>query len=158
MPEGLFGDVVPIELDLEPAPVLLYRHNLRDKCVNAEMALPPDQDFCEAARQNQAEVAVLLAQRDLERTVLTSAHAFRAKVAESQRWSPEAVQKFREAADLSDRHYRLGAVPLATYIELQNSYLAAVEALLDTKIEALKAGLKLQELTGLDFKPVEIAP
>ena len=110
------------------------------------------------ARQHQAEVAVLLAQREMERTVLTSAHAFRAKVAESQRWSPEAVQKFREAADLADRHYRLGAVPIATYIELQNSYLDAVEALLDTKIEALEAGLKLQELTGLDFKPVEIAP
>lgn len=110
------------------------------------------------ARQNQAEVAVLLAQRELERTVLTSAHAFRAKVAESQRWSPEAVQKFREAADLADRHYRLGAVPIATYIELQNSYLDAVEALLDTKIEALEAGLKLQQLTGVDFKPVEIAP
>lgn len=110
------------------------------------------------ARQNQAEVAVLLAQREMERTVLTSAHAFRAKVAESQRWSPEAVQKFREAADLADRHYRLGAVPIATYIELQNSYLDAVEALLDTKIEALEAGLKLQQLTGVDFKPVEIAP
>ena len=68
------------------------------------------------------------------------------------------MQKCREAADLADRHYRLGAVPIATYIELQNSYLDAVEALLDTKIEALEAGLKLQELTGLDFKPVEIAP
>jgi cobalt-zinc-cadmium efflux system outer membrane protein len=110
------------------------------------------------ARQNQAEVAVLLAQRELERTVLTSAHAFRARVAESQRWSSEAVQKFREAADLADRHYRLGAVPIATYIELQNSYLDAVEALLDTKIEALEAGLLLQQLTGVDFKPVEIAP
>lgn len=110
------------------------------------------------ARQNQAEVAVLLAQRELERTVLTSAHTFRAKVAESQRWSPEAVEKFREAADLADRHYRLGAVPIATYIELQNSYLDAVEALLDTKIEALEAGLQLQQLTGVDFKPVEIVP
>jgi len=110
------------------------------------------------ARQNQAEVAVLLAQRELERAVLTSAYAFRAKVAESQRWSPEAVQKFREAADLADRHYRLGAVPIATYIELQSSYLDAVESLLDTKIEALEAGLKLQQLTGVDFKPVEIAP
>lgn len=110
------------------------------------------------ARQNQAEVAVLLAQRELERTVITSAQAFRAKVEESKRWSPEAVQKFREAADLADRHYRLGAVPIATYIELQNSYLDAVEALLDTKIEALEAGLKLQQVTGVDFKPVEIVP
>ena len=33
-----------------------------------------------------------------------------------------------------------------------------IEALLDTKIEALEAGLLLQQLTGVDFKPVEIAP
>ena len=30
--------------------------------------------------------------------------------------------KFRAAAALADRHYRLGAVPIATYVELQNSY------------------------------------
>ena len=44
---------------------------------------------------------------------------------------------------------------MATYVELQNSYLDAVEALLDTQREALEAGLKLQELTGLDFHAVE---
>jgi cobalt-zinc-cadmium efflux system outer membrane protein len=110
------------------------------------------------ARQRQAEVAVLIAQRDLEREVIGTAQTFAAKLAESQRWSPESVRKFREAAELADRHYRLGAVPVATYVELQKAYLEAVEALLDTKREALEAGLKLQQLTGLDFKPVEIVP
>lgn len=110
------------------------------------------------ARQRQAEVAVLVAQRDLEREVIGTAQAFAAKLAESQRWSPESVRKFREAAELADRHYRLGAVPVATYVELQKAYLEAVEALLDTKREALEAGLKLQQLTGLGFKPVEIVP
>lgn len=110
------------------------------------------------ARQRQAEVAVLVAQRELDRAVLTAAQAFLTKVRESQRWSPESVQRFREAAELADRHYRLGAVPIATYVELQNSYLEAVEALLDTKLEALEAGLLLKQLTGLDFNPVEIAP
>jgi LPS export ABC transporter protein LptC len=42
-------------------------------------------------------------------------------------------------------------VPLATYVELQNSYLDAVEALLDTQSETLEAGLKLQQLTGLEL-------
>jgi cobalt-zinc-cadmium efflux system outer membrane protein len=110
------------------------------------------------ARQRQAEVAVLIAQRELEREIIGTAQTFSAKVAESQRWSPESVQKFREAAELADRHYRLGAVPVATYVELQKAYMEAVDALLDTKREALEAGLKLQQLTGLDFKPVEIAP
>jgi cobalt-zinc-cadmium efflux system outer membrane protein len=110
------------------------------------------------ARQRQAAVAVLIAQRELEREVIGTAQTFAAKVAEAQRWSPESVQKFREAAELADRHYRLGAVPVATYVELQKAYREAVEALLDTQREALEAGLKLQQLTGLDFKAVEIAP
>lgn len=110
------------------------------------------------ARQRQAEVAVLVAQRELDRAVLTAAQTFQAKVRESRRWSPESVQRFREAAELADRHYRLGAVPIATYVELQNSYLEAVEALLETKLEALEAGLQLKQLTGLDFHPVEIVP
>ena len=110
------------------------------------------------ARRRQAEAAAAVARREVDREVVTTAAAFAAKLAESRRWSADAVQKFREAAELADRHYRTGAVPVATYVELQNSYLDAVEALLDTQAEALAAGLKLQQLTGLDFNPVEIAP
>lgn len=110
------------------------------------------------ARQRQAEASVLVAQRDLEREVLLAAHAFATKSAEARRWAPDAATKFREAAELADRHYRLGAVPIATYVELQNSYLDAVEALLDTQREGLDAGFKLQQVTGLDFNPVEIVP
>jgi cobalt-zinc-cadmium efflux system outer membrane protein len=110
------------------------------------------------ARRRQAEVALFVAQRELEREVVTAAHAFSIKMAESRRWAPDSVTKFREAAELSDRHYRLGSVPIATYVELQNSYLDAVEALLDTQREALEAGLKLQQITGLNFNPADIAP
>ena len=96
-------------------------------------------------------------QRELDREILTAALAFKTKLAESRRWSPDAANKFREAAELADRHYRLGAVPIATYVELQNSYLDALESLLDTQSEALSAGLKLQQLTGLDIHPVQIS-
>ncbi|RXK54387.1 TolC family protein [Oleiharenicola lentus] len=110
------------------------------------------------ARRRQAEAAVLVALRELDREVITSALAFATKLAESRRWSPDAVHKFREAADLADRHYRTGAVPIATYVELQNSYLDAVEALFDTQSETLAAGLKVQQLTGIELNPVEIKP
>lgn len=110
------------------------------------------------SRRRQAETAVLVALRELDREVITSAQAFATKFAESRRWSPDAVLKFREAADLADRHYRTGAVPIATYVELQKSYLDAAEALLDTQSETLAAGLKLQQLTGIELNPVEIKP
>jgi cobalt-zinc-cadmium efflux system outer membrane protein len=113
-------------------------------------------DVAEAKRR-QAETALLLAQRELEKDVLTTAQAFATKLAETRHWAPDTMTKFRDAADLADRHYRLGAVPLATYVELQNSYLDALDALFGTQREALEAGLKLQQLTGLNFNAVEVA-
>ncbi len=110
------------------------------------------------ARRIQAEATVRAAQRELERDVMIAAQTFAAKVAEIRRWSPESVEKFREAAATADRHYRLGAVPLGTYLELQSAYLEATEALLDTQAEALEAGLRLQLLTGIDFGAVRLAP
>ena len=71
------------------------------------------------------------------------------------KWRPDSVQQFKEAAALADRHYRLGAVPIATYVELQKQYLEAVEALLDTRREALEAGQQIRVLTGLDFNAAD---
>jgi cobalt-zinc-cadmium efflux system outer membrane protein len=70
------------------------------------------------ARRRQADAAVLVALRELEREVLVSAHTFAARVAETRRWPVAAAEKFRHAAELADRHYRLGAVPITTYVEL----------------------------------------
>jgi cobalt-zinc-cadmium efflux system outer membrane protein len=114
-------------------------------------------DIAEAKRR-QAEAALVVAQRALERDVITAFQTFQAKVANHAQWKPDAAEKFREAAELADRHFRLGAVPLATYVELQGAYLDAVEALLDTQREALEAGQQLQLLTGLEFNAVEITP
>jgi len=102
-----------------------------------------------AARQMQAETSYAVAQREVERKVIEAALTYESKVREIGRWRPDAVGHFREAAELADRHYRLGAVPVATYVELQKQYLEAVDALLDTRKDALQAGQDLKLLTGL---------
>jgi cobalt-zinc-cadmium efflux system outer membrane protein len=107
------------------------------------------------ARQKQAETSLYVTQRDLDRRIVQTALAYRTKLGEMSKWRPESVEEFRKAAELADRHYRLGAVPIATYVELQKQYLEAVEALLDTRREALDAGQELQRLTGLDFNAVQ---
>jgi outer membrane protein TolC len=56
--------------------------------------------------------------------------------------------QLRAAAELADRHYRLGAVPLATYLEVQQSYLEALEAIYATQADALSARTELDLLTG----------
>lgn len=107
------------------------------------------------ARQQQAETSMFVSQRTVERQIVQQAMAYQTKLAEMGKWRPESVDEFRKAAELADRHYRLGAVPIATYVELQKQYLEAVEALLDTRREALEAGQQIQLLTGLEFKAVQ---
>lgn len=109
------------------------------------------------AKRRQAETALLIAQRDMERDVITTFQKFEASLAGTAQWAPEAALKFREAAALADRHYRLGAVPLATYVELQGAYLDAVQAILDTKRDALEAGQQLQLLSGFEFNAIKLS-
>ena len=109
------------------------------------------------ARRMQAETSLYVTQRDIDRRIVEKALTYQTKLAEMSKWRPESVDEFRKAAELADRHYRLGAVPIATYVELQKQYLEAVEALLDTRREAVEAGQELQRLTGLDFKAVQTA-
>jgi cobalt-zinc-cadmium efflux system outer membrane protein len=102
-------------------------------------------------RQQQAATSLLVTQRQIERQVAEKAMRYQAKLTEMGKWRPDSIEKFQEAAALADRHYRLGAVPIATYVELQKQYLEAVEALLDTKTEALEAGQQLELLTGVSL-------
>ncbi len=100
------------------------------------------------ARQRQASTLMLVTQLQIERQIAETALSYQVKCAEMAKWRSDSIEKFQEAATLADRHYRLGAVPLATYVELQKQYLEAVEALLDTQSEALEAGQQLEQLTG----------
>jgi cobalt-zinc-cadmium efflux system outer membrane protein len=104
-----------------------------------------------SARLRQAETSMRVTQRDVERRVVEAAFTYRMKLDEMMRWRTDSVEEFQKAAELADRHYRLGAVPIATYVELQKQYLEAVEALLDTKREALEAAQTLEHLTGLSL-------
>jgi cobalt-zinc-cadmium efflux system outer membrane protein len=115
------------------------------------------------ARQMQAEVSLTVTERELQRQVVEAALTYETKLREMAKWRPDSVQHFKEAAELADRHYRLGAVPIATYVELQKQYLDAVEGLLDTKKQALEAAARLELLTGLarplaSTTPSEVKP
>jgi cobalt-zinc-cadmium efflux system outer membrane protein len=101
------------------------------------------------ARQVQAETSFFVTHREIERLVMEAALTYETKLREIAKWRPDSVQHFKEAAEVADRHYRLGAVPISTYVELQKQYLEAVEGLLDTKKEALESAQSLELLTGL---------
>lgn len=111
-----------------------------------------------AARQMQAEVSLNVTEREIQRKVIEAALTYETKLREMARWRPDSVQHFKEAAEVADRHYRLGAVPIATYVELQKQYLEAVESLLDTRKEALEAAAQLELLTGLPLPLARTTP
>jgi cobalt-zinc-cadmium efflux system outer membrane protein len=107
------------------------------------------------ARRVQAESLLAASRREVERQVVVAAQRFSVRSDEMVRWRDDSVKAFRDAAELADRHYRLGAVPATTYVELQKQYLEAVEALLDTRRDALESALALEQLTG--FRLVGVA-
>ena len=100
------------------------------------------------AREQQAQTSLFVTQREVERRVMEGALALQVKLDEMSKWRADSVQKFHEAAELADRHYRLGAVPISTYVELQKQYLEAIEAMLETRKESLAAAQTLEQLTG----------
>ncbi|MBN2505545.1 MAG: TolC family protein [Verrucomicrobia bacterium] len=100
------------------------------------------------ARLLQAETLMRVSQRQVEQQVTTHALAYATQRAEMARWRPDAAGQLREAAELGDRHYRLGALPVGTYLELQKQYLEATEALLHTQADALEAWQQLELLAG----------
>ena len=110
------------------------------------------------ARETQAEVSLNVALRDVERKVASHLHAYETFVAEMSKWPADAAEKFRDAARKGDENYRLGALPVATYTELQKQYLDTVDALLSTESEALEARQQLEYLTGLSLGDPLVPP
>jgi len=110
----------------------------------------------ESAREIQATTSLVLGQRQVERQIADQAFVYRRSVEELGRWRPDAIRQFKDAAALADQHYRLGAVPIATYVELQKQYLDAVTALLDARRSALVAQQELELIAGVDISTVAI--
>jgi len=101
------------------------------------------------ARERQAEASLRAAHREVERELMEKVSGYSARFAALSRWRRDTIEQLREAAELGDRHYRLGAVPIATYVELQEKYLEAVEAYFDLQKEGYAAAQQVELLTGV---------
>lgn len=111
-----------------------------------------------AAREQQAQTALRITQQGVERRVMELTAIYETRLREMSHWSADSVQRFREAAAHADRHYRLGAVPISTYVEMQKQSLDALEALLETRREAMEAAQQLELTTGTLLNLVTSVP
>lgn len=137
----------------------------RERVLGAAVSLPlplwnRNQGNLDAARAQrlQADTSLDLAQRDVERRVIEAAVIYDTKLREMAKWQPDSIQQLREAAELADRHYRLGAVPVSTYLELQTQYVETLGGVLDTKQEALEAATQLELLTATPLSLADTVP
>jgi cobalt-zinc-cadmium efflux system outer membrane protein len=126
----------------------------RERVIGAALSVPlplwnQNQGNIEMAKaqKSQAETSLDIARHEAERRVIEAAVIYETRFKEMAAWRPDSVRHFKEAAELADRHYRLGAVPVSIYLELQTQYLEAVEGLQSTRREALEAALELELLT-----------
>ena len=102
----------------------------------------------EQGRQAQANATLINAERRIARDVFDQAAQYEAKRQALTKWDGASPQSFASAAEDADRNYRLGAIPLTTYMQMQQSYVEATNALLSTRREALEALLSLRALNG----------
>jgi len=100
------------------------------------------------ARRMQAEASLQTTMREVERQITEAWLLLGTQQKRLDGWKPDALESFADAARLADRHYRLGAVPLSTYLEMQDKYLEAAEAINTTRLEVLRAALDLEQLVG----------
>ena len=137
----------------------------RERVLGAAVSLPlplwnRNQGNLDAAQEQrlQADTSLDLAQRDVEHRVIEAAVIYDTKLREMAKWQPDSIQQLREAAELADRHYRLGAVPVSTYLELQTQYVETLGGVLDTKQEALEAATQLELLTATPLSLADTVP
>lgn len=102
----------------------------------------------EQSRQAQANATLIEAERRITRNVFDQAAQYEAKRRVLGQWQGDSIRRFADAAEEADRNYRLGAIPLTTYTQMQQSYVDATNAVLDTRREALEALLQLRALNG----------
>jgi cobalt-zinc-cadmium efflux system outer membrane protein len=136
----------------------------RERVIGAALSVPlplwdQNQGNIDTARahRSQAETALDIARREAERRTIEAAATYEVRFKEMENWRPDSVRHFKEAAELADRHYRLGAVPVSVYLDLQTQYLEAVEGLQNTKREALGAALELDLLTGVSLDLIGVS-
>lgn len=109
------------------------------------------------ARERQAEAALRVMRREIERRVVQASLAYEAASDELDALRPDVIDDLDRAAQLAERHYRLGALPINLYLETQTAYLDALEALLSMQQEVLESRLDLERAIG-PFNSLEDLP
>ena len=101
------------------------------------------------ARAAQAEAALTTTVREVERKVSDAEFVYRSRREEARKLETSILPQMREAAELADRNYRAGALPITTYTEMQKQYLDSLDAFSVAQAGAVEARQQLEQLTAM---------
>lgn len=105
------------------------------------------------SRAAQGEAALFAARRRILAGLFADAAVYRARSEALAKWPADAPQRFAAAAAEADRAWRLGGVPLATYMQMQTGWLDALAAVLDTRAGLWEARENIRTLSGGGAQP-----
>lgn len=100
------------------------------------------------ARESRSTALLEKARRDVEAEILRRYNGYTLAQKRLKHFEKGYLQKMHDAADLADRHYRLGAVNVQTFMETQKQYLNAGRFYGDAVVSAQENLLDLELLTG----------
>ncbi len=102
----------------------------------------------EKARASKVGAELRALVREVERKVTDAEFLYRSRREEADQLQMSILPQMREAAEVADRNYRDGAVPLSTYTELQKQYLDSIDAFTAAQAGAIEARQQLEQLTA----------
>jgi outer membrane protein, heavy metal efflux system len=100
------------------------------------------------ARLNQAEVSLDTVKREVESKIMTAADSYEKELKTLRENTRRLLGQLRDAAKLADDNYRLGVLPISTYTEIQSQYLEGTDAVLNSRLDALRYLGDLEYLGG----------
>src|SRR4030095_4796700 len=99
------------------------------------------------ARAAKAEAERAAIGREGKRKVAAAAFIYSSRRKEAEKLQSSILPQMREAADLADRNYRTGALPIVTYTEVQKQSLDSLDTLFSAQSAAIEARQQLEQLT-----------
>ena len=107
-------------------------------------------------RKRQSKAAIAAAWRDVEKDLGQTWLSYASKVDQLRMHKDDPAVRFAEAAKLAESHFRAGALSLQLFMDAQAGYLEAVDSALVIQEQAVEAGFRLRELSGVPFTPVSV--
>lgn len=100
------------------------------------------------ARSEQAQAMRVQAEREAESAVVRTVRIYEITTRQLSRMPRDARSDLREASSLADQQYRSGAIGVQLYLDTQREYLSAAQIWNGAVLDAWRALLDLDLLTG----------